>query len=248
MTQTSDLTPEALPAGQDGVLMRFSLLPRPDAMAAAERLAAELDRDPPEGTVEVVPGLVSVLLRFDPARARRAELLARGLARAQQIARGPLTPPDPARRWTIPVAFGGSEGPHLAQLAQDLGLSAAAAVEDICAAPLHILTIGFAPGQPYIGLLPERWNIPRLADLTPQVPAGAVVVAVRQIVLFGAASATGWRQVGQSALRCFRPDRSDPTPLRSGDAIRFAPVAAGDLAALEDAPDGLGGARLEVLR
>ncbi|MFN3525835.1 MAG: carboxyltransferase domain-containing protein, partial [Paracoccus sp. (in: a-proteobacteria)] len=83
--------------------------------------------------------------------------------------------------------------------------------------------------------------------LTPQVPAGALVVALRQVVMFGNASATGWQQVGRCAFRSFRPERTPPMPLEPGDAIRFAPIPAGDLPALEAEPDGLGGACCEVL-
>lgn len=248
MTDPSPLTPEALPAGPDGVLVRFGLTPDPLAMAAAQTLADDLGADMPPGGVEIAPALVSVLLRFDPAATSRAVLTRDLMARASRIAAGPLTPPDPARRWTIPASFGGADGPQLDEVAASLGLSPEAAVRQICEADLRVLTIGFAPGQPYIGLLPLAWNLPRMADLNPKVPAGAVVVAVRQIVMFGAESATGWRQLGRSEFRCFRPDRDAPMPLRPGDAIRYAPVGASELEGLADMPDGLGGARMEVLR
>ena len=37
-------------------------------------------------------------------------------------------------------------------------------------------------------------------DLNAEVPAGALVTAVRQLVLFANPSPTGWRQIGMSAL------------------------------------------------
>lgn len=245
MTDDPILTPEALPGGADGVLLRFSLTPRPEAMAAVQVLLARLEADRPAGVEEIVPGLVSVLLRFDPARADRAELMKTGLGLAERIARDFPALPDPSRRWTIPAAFGGEAGPQLAEVARLAGLSESAAVAEICATPLRVLTIGFAPGLPYLGLLPERWNFPRQTELTPKVPAGAVVAAVRQIVLFGAPSTTGWRQVGRSGFRCFQPGRETPMPLRAGDEIRFA---AADASEIGETADGLGGARLELLR
>lgn len=235
-------------SGLDGALLRFSLTPEPEAMAATQLLAADLEQRTPIGTVEIAPGLVSVFLRFDPAQVKRDDLAKDLLARAQQIIQGPLATPDPARRWTIPVAFGDENGPQLAEVARAVGCSPDAAIRQICEAELRVLVIGFAPGQPYIGLLPEAWDLPRQSELTPTVPAGAVVVAVRQIVMFGAASATGWRQVGRSAFRSFRPERKTPMPLLAGDAIRFAQVPSSDIDALEKHADGLGGAKLEVLR
>lgn len=248
MTTRPDLTPEVLPAGPDGVLLRFGLTPEPAAMAAAQVLTADLEADTPPGVTEIAPALVTVLLRFDPALTRRADLAGAALTRAKRIAETRPAPPDPARRWTIPASFGGEDGPQLSEVAGMVGKSEQDAVSALCAADLRVLTIGFAPGQPYIGLLPEAWNLPRMSELNPQVPAGAVVVAVRQIVMFGAQSTTGWRQIGRAAFRTFRPERAEPMPLRAGDAIRYAPASADEIAALTGAPDGLGGARLQVLR
>lgn len=247
MGDDDSLTPEIHPAGPDALLLRFALTPCPAAMAAAQVLAAQLERDPPEGVVEIAPALVSVLLRFDPAITQRATLAQAVLTRADAIASRHMAPPPPTRRWTIPAAFGGENGPHLEQVARKLSITPAAAIAQVCDSELRVLAIGFAPGQPYIGLLPEPWDLPRLSDLTPSVPAGAVVVAVRQIVMFGAPSATGWRQIARSAFRTFLPERAEPMPLRPGDAIRYAPVSDSEIATLARHEDGLGGAKLEVL-
>jgi len=248
MDAPTNLAPEVLPAGPDAFLVRFSLAPNPAAMAAARSLAAELESCPPAGTVEIAAALVSVLLRFDPETADRAAISTDLGARAQAIVHGALEMPAAARRWTIPVAFGGENGPQIEEVAAILDLPSQAAVDELCRTDLRVLTIGFAPGQPYIGLLPENWDMPRLSELTPSVPAGALVVAVRQLVLFGAESATGWRHVGRAAFRSFVPSRAEPMPLRGGDAIRFAPAAADEIASLNQSDDGMGGARLEVLR
>ncbi|MEQ3624507.1 MAG: carboxyltransferase domain-containing protein [Celeribacter sp.] len=247
MTNAHPLTVEVLPSGLDGFLIRFALTPDPAAMNAARRFAARLETAAPDGLCEVAAALVSVLARFD-AQADREGIKAQLQTLAQQVAEGPHDLPEPARRWTIPIAFGGDEGPQLAQVASALGLSEDAAVDQICEAELRVLTIGFAPGQPYIGLMPEAWNLPRMAELNPSVPAGALVVAVRQFVLFGAESATGWQQVGRAAFRTFVPERTPPMPLDGGDAIRFARASADDIARLTEADDPMGGAKLEMLR
>jgi KipI family sensor histidine kinase inhibitor len=240
--------PEVLAAGPEAILVRFALRAEPAAMAAAQALAARLTTAPPAGVREIVPALVSVQIGFDSAVSDRATLAQELLARARAIVSVPAVLPEPARRWIIPAAFGGQDGPQLEETAALAGLSARAAVEAICDADLRILAIGFAPGQPYIGLLPEEWDLPRMQALNPAVPAGAVVVAVRQIVMFGAQSATGWRQVARAAFRSFVPGRESPMPLRAGDAIRYATAPADEIARLAETPDGLGGARLEILR
>ncbi|WP_171060609.1 allophanate hydrolase subunit 1 [Poseidonocella sp. HB161398] len=246
MISVSDLTPEALPAGADGVLLRFALKPGPAAMAAMQSLAAELAETPPAGMAEISPALVSVLVRYDRAATSREALAADLMARAERIAAERRPAPAPARLWRIPVAFGGDHGPQLAEVAGLMDLSEEAAVAGICAAELRVLAIGFAPGQPYIGLLPESWNFPRMSALNPAVPQGAVTVAVRQIVMFTADGTTGWRQVGRSGLRNFLPGREPPIAFRPGDAVRYEPVPAVEFDALRDAADGYGGAKLEL--
>jgi allophanate hydrolase subunit 1 len=108
-----------------------------------------------------------------------------------------------------------------------------------------VQTIGFAPGQPYLGLLPPEWDIPRQTNLTKAVPEGALVVAIRQLVLFSVSNPTGWRHVGQTALKLFRPDSDAPFFLRPGDQVQFVPVDPGVLERFQGDPDG--GAEAEEL-
>ena len=236
--------PEVHPLGPDGIVLRLGLRATENVTAQVQALAARLRAAPPDGVEEVATALASVLLRFDPARVARADLL-RALEPFLDLPVRP-DPPRLLRRWTIPAAFGAEAGPQLADLAARAGLSEHAAVKALCAQDLAVLAIGFAPGQPYLGLLPEAWDIPRQTELTPKVPAGALVVAVRQVVLFANPSMTGWRQAGLCAFRPFDPERAEPFALRGGDAVRFAPVSASELAVLSGG-DGLGGARLERL-
>jgi KipI family sensor histidine kinase inhibitor len=132
--------------------------------------------------------------------------------------------PEGRRRWRVPAVFGTDLAPQLEEAAKLAGLSPDAAIAAICDLPLRVQTIGFAPGQPYLGELPPAWNIPRQSDLTPQVPAGALAVAIRQMVLFSVGTPTGWRHVGQTAVRLFRPDAPDPFLLRPGDEVHFTAV------------------------
>ncbi len=244
-SSSSPSGPEILPLGPDALLVRFSLTSTPAANAAAQVLARLLEEAPPAGVAEIVPSLASVMVRFDPERTRRAALnqgLATLLAGRDWHA---LRPPPARRRWRIPAAFGGAHGPQLAEAARLAGLNQSQALRDLAATRLRVLAIGFAPGQPYLGFLPPAWDFPRLDRLTPQVPAGALVVALRQVVAFNNPSTTGWRQVGRTAFRSFRPEAADPFPLRVGDEVVFEPVPEGEFAAL--LTHGRDAARLERL-
>lgn len=155
--------------------------------------------------------------------------------------------PTGRKLWTLPMCFGSERAPQLEDAAKTAGLSLDAALSSLINARTRVITVGFAPGQPYLGMLDEAWNIPRQAELTPQVPAGALVVAIRQFVLFTAAMPTGWRHVGQTAFRPFDPHRTQPIVLTPGDEVRFASLTPAELADLESQADTMGGATWEPL-
>jgi KipI family sensor histidine kinase inhibitor len=188
------------------------------------------------------------MVRFDPVvltRAALRDVIAPELD-GQDWAN--VSPPAPTRRWHIPVCFGPDQAPQLDEIAALAGCSPDQAIEAITGTDLSVLAIGFAPGQPYLGMLPDNWGFARQSELTPMVPAGAVVVALRQVVLFANDSPTGWRQAGQSAFRPFLLTRPEPLVLRAGDGVRFHTVGVGEFEALVAAnSDGLGGATCEVL-
>jgi KipI family sensor histidine kinase inhibitor len=240
--------PEILPLGVEGLIVRFSNRLEDAANRAVLAFASALDQDMPEGAVEVSTALASVYVRFDPDRTKRAclvEALESRLAGRNWSAEAKT---GPKRCWHIPTAFGGDLGPQLGETAALLGMSEAQAVADLTQHPVRVLAIGFAPGQPYLGMLPERWDIPRLQEISPSVPASALVVAVRQLVVFSGETPTGWRHVGQTAFRPFRPASAEPFPLLPGDVLNFEAVSAEEFDRILRADaDGSGAARLEVM-
>ena len=229
---------DVLPLGPDGTLVRFSDQLSEPANRAALAFRAAIDGIAIDGVTETATSLTSVYLRCRPDLIRRAALedaLKDHLGTRDWLAE-PL--PEGRHLWRLPAAFGGADGPALEEAADLAGVSPDTAIEEICATPLRVLALGFAPGQPYLGFLPEHWNIPRQSDVTPEVPRGAVVVAVRRVTPFANSAPTGWRQVGRTAFSCFDPALDPPIPLAAGDEVTFLPVAAERLANLAEAALG----------
>lgn len=234
------MPPEIVPLGPMGVVVRFALRFEEGANQRAIALAADLTARPLPGQIECASALASVLVRFDPRRTSRQRISS---ALHDRLAEPLNTQTQTARRWLLPAAFGGDSGPQLAEAAALAGRSEAALVAELCATPLRVLALGFAPGQPYLGLLPDHWQMPRLPALTPRVEPGTITTALRQIVLFAAASPTGWRALGRTAFRPFQPGGQTPFPLRAGDEVLFHPAPAEAISAYEAAQDPMGGAR-----
>lgn len=235
--------PSIRTVGVDGFLVSFSGVLDERANRAALAFRAALERESWPGVEECATSLVSAFLRFDLAACDHGSLRTRleNLLASRDWYDAPL--PGGRRLWRVPVMFGREHGAQLAEAAELAGQSEGDAIATLCASPVRVQTIGFAPGQPYLGQLPENWNIPRQTGLTPLVPQGALVVAIRQLIVFSVGTPTGWRHIGQTGLRLFRPDAVDPFLLRPGDEVLFHPAE--DLARLRAVPDG--GAVAEAL-
>lgn len=240
--------PQIVSVGLTGMLVRFAdqLTEPANRAALAFRAAVEAECWP--GVEETSSSLTSTYLRFDPLHLCYADLQAQLQALLAGADWYAAAAPQGRRFWRIPTVFGTDLAPQLAEAAALAGQSEAEAIATLSAARTRVLTLGFAPGQPYLGELPKAWNIPRQSAITPQVPAGALVVAVRQFVLFANASPTGWRHVGQAGFRCFRSEADDPFPLRSGDEVQFFSVSPQEYANIQQADTtGNGGAVAEPI-
>jgi inhibitor of KinA len=125
---------------------------------------------------------------------------------------------------TVPACFGGSFGPDLDEVAALAGLSAAEAVELYCSVTYRVHMIGFAPGFPYLGGLPERLAAPRRARPRLEVPAGSIGIAGSQTGIYPLATPGGWQLIGRTSLKLFQQEQSRPSLLQAGDLIRFVPT------------------------
>ena len=91
--------------------------------------------------------------------------------------------------------------------------------------PYLIYMLGFAPGFPYLGGVPQRLVTPRLENPRRWVPAGSVGIAGDQTGVYPLQTPGGWRIIGRTPVRLFDPARLRPILLQAGDYVRFQPVA-----------------------
>lgn len=173
------------------------------------------------GISDVVPTYRSLTVHFDPLRLD-GELLGRHLLDAAQA------PPQEsalATRWTIPVVFGDEFGPDLAEVARATRRSEAAVIEALCATELHVFLIGFLPGFPYLGELPEWLQLPRHATPRAVVPANSLAIAGAQAAVYPWPSPGGWHLLGRTPVRLFDLDNATrPALLEPGDTVRFTAI------------------------
>lgn len=240
--------PRIRTVGLSGVLVQFAdAMTEPANRAALAFRAATEAEGWPEVT-ETSTSLVSTFVEFDFAVTAPDAIIERlrDLLKRQDWYAAPL--PTGRKLWHVPTVYGTDLAPQLAEAAEAAGVSPEQAIKEVSQARVRVLTIGFAPGQPYMGELPEHWNIPRQQGLTSSVPAGALIVAIRQLIVFTNAAPTGWRHIGQTAFQLFRQHDEDPFALSPGDELTFPAISAAELSRIRGASDaGNGGATSEVL-
>lgn len=236
--------PEICPLGVDGVLVRFARVLTDEANSQALAFRTQIMHAGLPGVTEVASSLTSVRVGFDP-QTNRAEITQHIV---DLLERPERQDSGPRRLWRIPVAFGPELAPQLAQAAELAGVTQEQAIQEITSQRVRVIALGFAPGQPYLGMLPPHWDIPRQSELTPKMPSGALVVAVRQLIIFAADAPTGWRHIGQTAFRVYQPDAPEPFAFNPGDTVEFYAIADSELIALQNRTDTNGGATCKVLR
>jgi KipI family sensor histidine kinase inhibitor len=248
MTDKAAKWPQINTVGFDGMLVSFGDSLSEPANRAALAFRAAVDAADWPYVVETSTSLVSCLLRFSPLRLSHADLQGKLAALVATRDWFDADLPTGRRFWRIPTVYDDTDlVPQLDEAAAAADMTRKQAIESLSSARVRVQTIGFAPGQPYLGSLPPAWDIPRQTGLTPKVCEGALVVAIRQFVLFSVPAPTGWRQVGQTAARLFRPDDVDPFVLRPGDEVQFVQTTREQYENMRaSGPDG--GATPEVIR
>jgi inhibitor of KinA len=240
--------PRIRTVGLTGLLITFAdKMSEPANRAALAFRAAVEAQDWPEVS-ETSTSLVSTFLQIDLAAVPFEEMKARlqDLLATRDWLEASL--PEGRTLWHVPTVYGTDLAPQLEEAAQAAGVDVDTAIRELSETRVRVLTIGFAPGQPYLAELPEHWNIPRQQALSKSIPAGALVVAVRQLVIFTNDTPTGWRHVGQTAFRTFRPSAEQAFALSPGDELTFPPVTPETLEKIRARDDsGNGGAEKEVL-
>ncbi|AUU84563.1 MULTISPECIES: 5-oxoprolinase subunit PxpB [Leclercia] len=173
--------------------------------------------------VEAIPGMnnITVVLRNPHSVALDAiERLQRWWEESEALE------PD-SRAIEIPVVYGTAAGPDLGEVARHAGLTEKQVVELHSSADYVVWFLGFQPGFPYLGGLPEQLATPRRAEPRLQVPAGSVGIGGSQTGIYPLATPGGWQLIGHTSLPLFDPARDEPVLLRPGDTVRFIPLKEG---------------------
>lgn len=210
-----------LTCGDTALTVEFGDRIDPHLSALVIALGHRIDEARIDGVVETVPTLRSLMVHYDPLRVPHAQLksLLTGLLDGLQAA------DSTGRIWHIPVCYDPSLGPDLADVAARTGISVADVIALHSGETYRSYMLGFLPGQPYMGNLPERLMLPRRENPRVKVPLGSVAIAMAMTVIYALESPGGWHILGRTPVRLWDMRREEPALLSPGDQVKFEPVS-----------------------
>jgi KipI family sensor histidine kinase inhibitor len=217
--------PRFLPIGDAALTVEFGDAITPELIAQVVALDIVLAASELDGIIETVPSYRSLLICYEPLETSFQQLVAE-LPRL--LSRGSSARQPDAVAWTVPVVYDPPYALDLSEVAQRLGLTEPQVIAIHSDADYQVYMVGFAPGLPYLGPLPDKLHISRREIPRPSVPAGAVMIGGIQANIVPMPVPSAWYVLGQTPLRLFDPGRQDPFLIRAGDRLRFRRIDAAE--------------------
>jgi inhibitor of KinA len=193
----------------------------PSVNKRVRELFLKLDREALKGIMELVPSYRSVMVVYDPLMISLTSLQ-ETILRLHRQANAPSLP-EP-KTLEAPVVYGGRFGPDLQWVADFHGISPEEVVRYHVQPVYQVYMIGFTPGFPYLGEVPEAIATPRRETPRTVVPQGSVAIAQKQTGIYPVPSPGGWHILGWTPLKLFDAEKWPPTPIEIGDLVRFFPI------------------------
>jgi inhibitor of KinA len=195
----------------------------PSVNQRVQELFTALDLHPVDGVRELVPSYRSLLVVYDPLNISLADLKRTIRDTYQNLDQTEL--PEP-RTIDIPIVYGGEQGPDLDSVAQYHHITPQAVIDYHTRPTYRVYMIGFTPGYPYLGEVPDAITTPRRKTPRILVPKGSVGIAKQQTGIYSVDSPGGWQIIGWTPINLFDPQARPPSVLMMGDRVRFQAISA----------------------
>jgi inhibitor of KinA len=182
-----------------------------------------IESNPLKGFIECVPAYGSLTVYFsEKVSSTEVRLLLSDLCDQVSDTIDPSS--TPVRKFSIPVCYDPSLGTDLPWVSSHLNLSLEEIISLHTSFSYRVYMIGFIPGFPYMGTLPEQLEVPRKQTPSLKIPMGSVAIAGKQTGIYPAEVPGGWQVIGRTPLKMFDPSKSPCSFLNAGDLVQFNPI------------------------
>ena len=171
-----------------------------------------------KGIKDLVPSYRSLMVVYDPLAISLDSLESQMNEIWNALDDARLSDP---RTVEIPVVYGDKYGPDLEWIADYHKMTPQDVIRLHTRPTYQVYMIGFMPGYPYMGEVPDELVTPRRKTPRTHVPGGSVGIAQKQTGIYPVASPGGWQIIGRTPVRLFDPQGKPPSFLEMGDRVKF---------------------------
>lgn len=193
-------------------------------------------QNPFQGWVECVPTFTTLSIYFDPFVTSENVFKKIENLVDEYLSSGFQQNSITKKILNIPVCYEGIHAPDLAWAATVTQLKAEEIIRIHTAQEYKVLMLGFVPGFPYMGIVDERIQLPRLSAARGKVPSGSVGIAGAQTGIYPSVIPGGWPVIGRTPLRIFDKESAQPFLLSAGDFVQFYAISEQEFSELNQHP------------
>lgn len=199
----------------EGLYVQFSTNLEPEANRRIHVLCETLLKNLVAGITDLVPGYVNLYIEFDGAVVPRSSVrdwVKKYLEHSETTSQ--------AQEVIVPTRY---DGEDLQWVAEQKNLTVEEVIARHSQRTYHVYMVGFAPGQPLMGVLDDALYLPRRPTPRKRVPANSVAIAVSQTTIYSLPTPGGWHLLGTALEPAYNPHRDKPFLFSAGDSVRFIP-------------------------
>lgn len=213
--------PRYVPVADHAMLVSFGDSITDLGSAAVRALDRALAQSRPEGLLECLPALVSLLIEFDPLVTDHVQIR----KAAEHLCRAPSLDANEGTLREVEVCYEGDFAPDIKAVAHASGLEVDEVIDCHLRGNYQVRTYGFAPGYAYMAGVPAEIQVPRKAAAIRDIAAGSVLIAGPQCLVTTLKMPTGWSIIGRSPTAILTRDESAPFLFDVGDRVRFKRIS-----------------------
>lgn len=225
--------PRILPSGDAALTVEFGSAIDTEINRRVLSLDRAVGREVISGVLETVPTYRSLLVHYDPVAIGFSALS----DTLQKLAQLPVEAASGARRWRIPVVYGGDFGVDLDSVARAHQITTDEVIARHTKNEYLVAMIGFTPGFAYLSGLDPSIATPRRETPRTETPSGTISIGGEQACVQCLAAPSGWHLLGRTPVRTFQPKREPVFLLEPGDRLNFYAIAAKKFEGLDRAAE-----------
>jgi inhibitor of KinA len=217
--------------GTHAMLVEWEQRIHPTINSEVIRLYQKIKEQGIKGIQYLIPAYCSLTIGFDNTSMNYNQLL----ERVQQLLQTTHNNEEAiGRNLLIPVCYEQPFALDIDIVAAQTNLPVSEIIRLHTSTTFQVYMLGFLPGFPYLGILPESLKCERHAIPRTKVPAQSVGLAGLQTGIYPSDAPGGWMIIGRTPIPIFDANSSNPFHFRVGDKVRFYDISSQEFEAFAE--------------